>query len=92
MDQKCDRLYPSAPLENIDIEQRLAKKINDVNPFNNSVTNIKEMITYIKDKNNKSQKKYRKNKTLTTMLKSFDTFAIFARTSSSINLSLTGIR
>ena len=27
MDQKCDRLYPSAPLiENIDLEKRLEKK------------------------------------------------------------------
>ena len=26
MEQKSERLYPSAPLENIDLEQRLAKK------------------------------------------------------------------
>ena len=57
MDQKCDRLYPSAPSENIDIEQRLEKKINDVNSFKNSVNNIREMITYFKDKNNKSKKR-----------------------------------
>ena len=56
MEQKCDRLYPSAPLENIDLEQRLEKKINDVNSFINSINNIKEMITYFKDKNNKSKK------------------------------------
>ena len=57
MDQKCDRLYPSAPLENIDLEQRLEKKINDVNSFNNSINNIKEMISYFKDINHKSKKK-----------------------------------
>ena len=57
MDQKCDKLYPSAPLlENIDLEKRLEKKINDVNSFNNHVINIKEMITYFKDKNHKSKK------------------------------------
>ena len=50
MEQKCDRLYPSAPLENIDLEQRLEKKINDVNSFNNHISNIKEMITYFKEK------------------------------------------
>ena len=50
MDQKCDRLYPSASLENIDLEQRLEKKLKDVNSFNNSINNIKEMITYFKDK------------------------------------------
>ena len=45
MEQKCDRLYPSLPLENADLEQRLEKKINDVNSFNNHINNIKEMIT-----------------------------------------------
>ena len=27
MEQKCDRLYPTAPLENFDLEKRLEKKI-----------------------------------------------------------------
>ena len=57
MDQKCDRLYPSAPLEKNGLEQRLEKKINDVNSFNNHINNIKEMITYFKDKDNKPKKK-----------------------------------
>ena len=60
MEQKCDNLYPSAPLlENIDLEKRLEKKINDVNSFNNHINNIKEMITYFKNKNHKSKKKYK---------------------------------
>ena len=92
MEQKCEKLYPSAPLlENIDLGKRLEKKINDVNSFNNHVNNIKEMISYFKDKNHKSKKKYKKYKTITTILKSFDTFVIIATTSSSITLSLTGI-
>ena len=53
MEQKCDRLYPTAPLENIDLEQRIEKKLNDVNSLNNHINNIKEMIAYFKDKNNK---------------------------------------
>ena len=48
------------------------------------------MITYFKVKNNKSKKLYKKYKALTTKTKSFDTFLIFATTSSSITLSLTG--
>ena len=93
MEQKCDRLYPSAPFENknIDLEQRLERKLNDVKSFNNSINNIKEMITYFKDKSNKSKKKCKKYKTITTILKSFGTFVIIATTSSSITLSLTGI-
>ena len=51
MEAKTDRLYPNAPLENIDLEQRLEKKMNDVNSFNNRINNNKEMITYFKNKN-----------------------------------------
>ena len=91
MDEKTDRLYPSAPLENIDLEQQLEKKLNDVKSFNNHINNIKEKITYFKDKNKKSKKKFKKYTTISRILKSFDTLGIFATKSSSINLSLTGI-
>ena len=92
MEQKCDKLYPSAPLlENIDLEKRLEKKINDVNSFINHVNNIKEMITYFKDKNNKSKKKYKIYETLNTILESVDSIVIIAATSTSITLSVTGI-
>ena len=92
MEQKCDRLYPTAPLlENIDLEKRLEKKINDVNSFNNHVNNIKEMITYFKDKNQKSKKKYKNYKTLNTILESIDSIVIIGVTSTSITLSVTGV-
>ena len=92
MEIKTERLYPSAPLlENIDLEKRLEKKINDVNSFNNHINNIKEMITYFKDKNNKSKKKYKNYKTLNTILESVDSIVIIAATSTSITLSVTGI-
>ena len=92
MEQKCDKLYPSAPLlENIDLEKRLEKKINDVNSFNNHISNIKELITYFKDKNNKSKKRYENYKTLNTVLESIDSIVIIAATSTSITLSITGI-
>ena len=92
MEVKTDKLYPSAPLlENIDLEKRLEKKINDVNSFNNHISNIKEMITYFKDKNNKSKKRYKKYKTLDTVLESVDSIVIIGVTSTSITLSVTGI-
>ena len=59
MDQKTDRLYPSAPLENIDLEQKLERKLNDANSFNNHIKDIKEMIKYFKDKKHKSKKRYK---------------------------------
>ena len=92
MEQKCEKLYPSAPLlENIDLKKQLEKKLNDVNSFNNRISNIKEMITYFKDKNNKSNKRYKNYKTLNTILESVDSIAIIAATSTSKILSVTGI-
>ena len=92
MDQKCEKLYPTAPLlENIDLEKRLEKKINNVNSFNNHVNNIKEMITYFKEKNNKSKKKYKNHKTLNTILESVESIVIIGATSTSITLSVAGV-
>ena len=59
------KLYPSAPLESIKndaLELRLWKKTNDGNSFNSSVKHIKEMVTYFKDKNGKTKKRYIKHK------------------------------
>ena len=92
METKSERLHPSAPLlENIDLEKRLEKKINDVNSFNNHINNIKEMINYFKDKNRKSKKKYKNYKTLNTVLESVDSIVIIGATSTSITLSIIGI-
>ena len=49
------------------------------------------MITYFKDKNHKSKKKYKNYKTLNTVLESVDSIFIIAATSTSITLSVTGI-
>ena len=91
MEAKTDRLSPSAPIGNINLEQRLEEKINDVNSSNNSINNIKQMITYFKAKNTKSKKKYVNYKPLTTILKGFDTIGIIATRSYSITLKITGI-
>ena len=91
MEQKCHRLYPSAPLENIDLEQRLERKLNDVNSFNNHINILKEMITYFKEKNNKLKKRFKKFKTLNTVLESVDSIFIIGTTSTSISLSVTGV-
>ena len=92
MEPKCDKLYPSAPLlENIDLEKRLEKRLNDVNSLSNHINNIKEMITYFKDKNHKSKKKFKNYKSLNTILESIDSIIIIGATSTSITLSITGI-
>ena len=92
MEAKTDKLYPLAPLlENIDLEKRLEKRINDINSFNNHIGNIKEMISYFKDKNHKSKRRYKNYKTLNTVLESVDSIVIIGATSTSITLSITGM-
>ena len=49
------------------------------------------MITYFKDKNNKSKKRYKNYKTLNTILESIDSIVITVAMSTSITLSVTGI-
>ena len=49
------------------------------------------MITYFKDKNNKSKKKYKIYKTLNAVLESVDSINIIGATSTSITVSVTGI-
>ena len=40
------KLNPSVPLEKNDLEQTIWKQLKDVISFNNSIHNIKEVITY----------------------------------------------
>ena len=91
MEQKTDRLYPSAPLEKNDLEQRLEKKINDVNSFNNHVNNIEELFTNIKDRNIKPKRRYKNYKTLNTVLESVNSIVIIGATLTSITLPITGV-
>ena len=48
------------------------------------------MNTYLKDKNNKSKKRYKNYKTLNLVLESVDSIVIIGATSTSITLSITG--
>ena len=49
------------------------------------------MITYFKDKNHKSKKRYKNYKTLNKILESVDSIVIITATLTSITLSITGI-
>ena len=66
MEQRTDGLYPLAPLENNDLEQRFEKKLNYVDSFKIHINNIEEMVTYLNDKTHKSRKRSKNYKTLNT--------------------------
>ena len=55
------------------------------------ITLKKEMITYFKDKTNKSKKRYKNYEALNTILKSVGSIVIIAATSTSLTLSVTGV-
>ena len=78
-------------MKNFDLEHGLEKKIIDVDSFNNHINNIKEMITYFKNKNHISKKKYKKYKTPNTILESIDSIVIIGATSILTTLSIAGI-
>ena len=91
MEQKKDRLYPSAPLENNDLEQQLEKKLNDANSFINHISNIKKMIACFKEKKHESKQRFKNYKTLNTILESVDTVLIIGSTTTSVTQSVTGV-
>ena len=90
MEQNCDGSYPSAPLEDNDLQKRIEKTIDDVNSFNSSINN-KKMIKNLKDKKNKSKKRYRNYKAQNTVSESVDSIFSIGATSTSIRLSITGV-
>ena len=49
MEQKRDRLCPSAPLEKFDLEQRREKNPMMLTVLIHHIKSIKEMITYFKN-------------------------------------------
>ena len=57
MEKKQIDYIPQHNLKKNDLPHRLENKLNNVNSFNNHISNIKEMILYFKDKNNKPKRK-----------------------------------
>ena len=85
------KLQPAAPPDSNDSELRLEKKLNDVNTFKNSITNIGRMITYFKDKNQISKKKYEEHRTLPSMLETADTVNIIGAITTFVTLTIAGV-
>ena len=71
------------------LEQRLEKKLNEVNSFRKSLKNFKGTTTYFEGKNLKSERKYKVLKTLTSLLESVDIFVNVASSTTSVTSSVT---
>ena len=87
------QFHPSAHLvfKNDDVEQKIDKKLNDVNNFINSIINIEFLIVNFRDKNYKSKQKDRIYKRQTSILQSLDTDVIIRAPTTSVTLSGNGV-
>ena len=73
------------------MEQRLEETLSNVRSLNDSIIKIKYFITYLKDKNHESKKKYKNHKTLATILVSVDKVVVIGATTTSVRLLVTGV-
>ena len=89
----AQNLLSAAPVENKNdgSKRRLDEKINELNSFLISNTNIREMIAYFKYRNHKSKQKWKKFDNPNLILESVDTVVTFGETTASVTLSVTGV-
>ena len=52
---------------------------------------LEVFITYFKERNRKSKKKYENHETLSNLIKTVDTFVLLVSTSTSVTLLVTGL-
>ena len=65
--------------------------MNDVDIFDNSIRNIKEMITYFKDRNRESKKEFKNYRTLTSKIESIQLVGTIEANKTSVISSATGV-
>ena len=83
------KLYPS--LNSVSsIESALNQQLKEINSFQNSVQNIKDIRTFYSHEVKKYKKKCKTIKLISGMINCIDTFVIVGVTSTSITLSVTG--
>ena len=85
-----NKICLSAPLKpNAKFAEILVKKLKDTKNSNNPINNRKEKITYFRDGNYKSKKRYEKGDVSCTKTELVGTIIDNATTSSSVTLSAT---
>ena len=78
------KFYSSEHLQVNDLEEKVEKKMNDVNSFLNSIRNMKEINTYFKQKDHKPKKKYKNDETFNPLLESIVTAVNIGATTISV--------
>ena len=85
------KLYPSAPYLNSDVQPMINKQLTKVSSFKNSIQNTSLMMKYYEMEENKYKKKYNNYKLINNLINSTDGLIIIGTTSASVVLSITGV-
>ena len=84
-------IHISATIRKHYFRATVGKNSNNFDSFINHISNIRQMIIFFKDKNQKSRKKHKNYKILNTVLESLETIVINGASTTSVTLSVTGV-
>ena len=86
-----EKLYPSLQPQVDSLEQHLNLRLKEINSFNNSIQNIKDIKTFYNHEAKKYKKKSKQYKLINCLIQSVDGVSILAVSSTCFTLSMTGV-
>ena len=86
-----EKLYPSLQPLVDSLEQHLNLRLKEINSFNNSIQNIKDIKNFCNHEAKKYKKKSKQYKLINCLIQSVDGVSILAVSSTCVTLSITGV-
>ena len=81
-----EKLYPS-----LQQDQNLDLRLKEINSFNNSIQNIKDLQNFYNHEAKKYKKKSKIYKIINSLIQSIDGVSVLAVSSTCVTLSVTGV-
>ena len=86
-----EKLYPSLQPQVDSLEQHLNLRLKEINSFNNSIQNIKDIKNFYNHEAKKYKKKSKQYKLINCLIQSVDGVSILVVSSTCVTLSITGV-
>ena len=86
-----EKLYPSLQPQVDSLEQHLNLRLKEINSFNNSIQNIKDIKNFYNHEAKKYKKTSKQYKLINCLIQSVDGVSILAVSSTCVTLSITGV-
>ena len=86
-----EKLYPSLQPQVDSLEQHLNLRLKEINSFNNSIQNMKDIKNFYNHETKKYKKKSKQYKLINYLIQSVDGVSILAVSSTCVTLSITGV-